>query len=128
VAAVAAGRVAFDGIWPDVRDHAGLRREALVGRRLGFAGKSVIHPDHVAIVNEVFGPSPGETERARRIVETFDRARAAGDGAVLFEGSMLDEPIVERARRTLALAGAIAEQKRTPPVERPAALEGKLSK
>ncbi|HEY7624292.1 MAG TPA: CoA ester lyase [Candidatus Limnocylindria bacterium] len=128
VAAVAARRLAFDGIWPDVRDIDGLRRDAIIGRRLGFHGKSVVHPDHVATVNEVFGPSPDDTERARRIVEAFEGARAAGEGAVLFEGSMLDEPIVERARRTLELARAIAGRKRTPPVERPAALEGKRLK
>jgi citrate lyase subunit beta/citryl-CoA lyase len=128
VAAVAAGRQAIDGIWPDVTDADGLRRDALQARRLGFAGKSLIHPGQIETINDVFSPSAAEVAYARRVVDAFEGARAKGDGAVALDGKLLDQPIVERARRTLALHDAVSSKQRTPPVERPAALEGKLLK
>jgi citrate lyase subunit beta/citryl-CoA lyase len=128
IAAVAARKHALDGIWPDVTDAEGLRRDALQGRRLGFTGKSLIHPDHIGPINEIFSPSTAELAYARRVVDAFDRAKANGDGAVALDGKLLDPPIVERAQRTLLLHGAVARKQRTPPVERPAASEGKLLK
>jgi citrate lyase subunit beta/citryl-CoA lyase len=128
VAAVAAGRDAVDGIWPDVTDAEGLRRDALRGRRLGFAGKSLIHPAQIETINEVFSPSATEVAYARRVVELFEAAQQKGQGAVALDGKLLDQPIVERARRTLVLHEAVVRKQRTPPVERPAALEGKRLK
>ena len=128
VAAAAAGRPAIDGIWADVDDVEGLRRDALRARRLGFSGKSLIHPGQIEVVNEVFSPSATEVAYARRVVEAFERAQTKGEGAVALDGKMLDQPIVERARRTLLLHESVSSKQRTPPVERPAALEGKLLK
>ena len=79
---------------------AGLRR----GRALGFTTASCIHPAHVPIINEEYGASDAEIDRARRLIAAFDAAAAAGEGAVAFEGSMIDLPVVERARRLLARA------------------------
>jgi len=125
VAAIAARRHALDGIWPDVTDLEGLRRDALQGRRLGFSGKSLIHPGQIEIVNEVFAPSAAEVSHARRVVTAFEEGQRKGHGAVALDGKMLDQPIVERARRTLLLHDVVSRKQRTPPVERPAALEGK---
>lgn len=110
IAAIASGRLALDGIWPDLEDREGLRRDALGARRMGYAGKSCIHPDQIETINEVFSPSPSEVEHARRVVATFDRATAKGLGAVALEGKLLDAPIVERARRTIRLHDAIARK------------------
>lgn len=101
VAAAAAGILAFDGIWADFKDAAGHRSDALLGRRLGFAGRQCIHPDQVAVVNEVFSPTADEVERAKRVIEAFDDGVARGLGAVALDGEMLDAPIVARARRVL---------------------------
>jgi citrate lyase subunit beta/citryl-CoA lyase len=101
VAAVSGGKLAFDGIWPDINDAAGLRTDALRARRLGFAGKTLIHPDQIAVVNEVFSPTAAEVEEARRVVHAFDEAVARGEGAVALDGRMLDAPVVDRARRVL---------------------------
>ena len=128
VAAVAARRPAIDGIWPDVTDVEGLRRDAVRARRLGFTGKSLIHPRQIDAINEVFSPSAAELSYSRRVVGAFDEAQAKGLGAVALDGKLLDQPIVERARRTLVLHDAVSRKQRTPPVERPAALEGKLLK
>ena len=59
---------------------------------------------HVPIINEEYGASDAEIDRARRLIAAFDAAAAAGEGAVAFEGSMIDLPVVERARRLLARA------------------------
>ena len=81
---------------------AGLKR----GRALGFTTASCIHPAHVPIINEEYGASAAEIDRARRLIQAFDKAAAggAGEGAVQFEGSMIDLPVVERARRLLERA------------------------
>jgi len=101
VAAVAAGIRAFDGIWADFRDDAGLRNDAMRGRRLGFSGRQCIHPAQLRIVHEVFSPSADEIAHAKRIVEAFEDGIKRGLGAVALDGAMLDAPIVERARRAL---------------------------
>ena len=97
-------------------------------RRLGFAGKSLIHPGQIETINEVFSPSAPEVSYARRVVAAFGEGQTKGRGAIALDGKLLDKPIVERARRTLALHDALSRKQRTPPVERPAALEGKLLK
>ena len=81
---------------------AGLKR----GRALGFTTAACIHPAHVPIINEEYGASPAELDRARRLLAAFDTAVAAGEGAVAFEGSMIDLPVVIRARRLLERAAA----------------------
>lgn len=79
---------------------AGLKR----GRALGFTTATCIHPAHVPIINEEYGASATEVDRARRLIAAFDAAVAKGDGAVAFEGSMIDLPVVERARRLVERA------------------------
>jgi citrate lyase subunit beta/citryl-CoA lyase len=84
-----------------MKDGAGLRADALRARRLGFAGKTLIHPDQIAVVNEIFSPSAAELDEARRVVAAFDDAIARGQGAIALDGRMLDAPVVDRARRVL---------------------------
>ncbi|MDQ2913974.1 MAG: CoA ester lyase [Chloroflexota bacterium] len=128
VAAVAARRQVIDGIRPDVTDDEGLRRDAVQARRLGFTGKSLIHPGQIETINDVFSPSAAEVAYARRVIDAFEGAQSKGLGAVALDGKLLDQPIVERARRTLMLHETVSRKERTPPVERPAALEGKRLK
>jgi len=101
VAAAAAHRLSFDGIFPDLSDAAGLRADSLRGRRLGFAGKTLVHPAQVDIVNEVFSAAPDEIEHARRVVAAYEDGIRRGVGAVALDGQMLDAPVVDRARRVL---------------------------
>jgi citrate lyase subunit beta/citryl-CoA lyase len=70
-------------------------------REIGLVGASAIHPAQVPIINEGFAPAAEELDRAERMVRTYDEATAAGVGAVSFEGSMIDEPVVERSRALL---------------------------
>ena len=103
VAAASAHVQSMDGVWPDIHDFDGVRRDAVQARRLGFSGKSTFHPGQIDIINEVFSPSAAEVEHARRVVDAFEEAQAAGQGAVAFGGQLIDLPIVERARRVLRL-------------------------
>jgi citrate lyase subunit beta/citryl-CoA lyase len=105
VAAAAAKVLAFDGIWANFKDEAGLRADSLRGRRLGFVGRQCIHPGQVPIVNASFSPSAEEIEHAKRVVAAFDAGLKDGHGVVALDGAMLDAPIVDRARRVLKMAG-----------------------
>lgn len=99
-AAAATGVPAFDMPSRQVRgDLAELRDESLRARRLGFSGKTVIHPAQLPVVHDAFATSQRAMERARKIVEA-DR-QAAGAPALL-DGKMVDRPIVESAKRALA--------------------------
>jgi citrate lyase subunit beta / citryl-CoA lyase len=109
--AAAGGNVeALDGVWPDIGDTEGVRRDALQARRLGMTGKSLFHPSQIDVINESFVPTAAELDYARRVVEAFDQAQARGDGAVAFGGQLLDRPIVERARRTLVVREALTRR------------------
>ncbi|MEU6537052.1 CoA ester lyase [Streptomyces sp. NPDC047000] len=86
----------------DFRDLGALRASTAALRRLGFGGRACIHPAQLPVVNEVFTPSAAEVERARALVERFEKA---GEGVVLDDaGRMVDEAVVRGARRVLAAA------------------------
>ena len=111
VVAAASARVqAVDGVWVDLRDPEGLERFALQSRRLGFTGMSSIHPSQVAPINAAFRPGAEEIDYARKVIAAYEEAAARGDGSVAFGGQLIDRPIIERARRTLDLAGALADR------------------
>ena len=108
VAQVAASRgvVAVDTPYDDLEDEEGLVAETEFVKAIGYGGKFVIHPRQVAPVNRVFTPAEREVAEARRIIEAFERAASDGLAAVRLDGRMIDGPIVDRARRVLALAPA----------------------
>lgn len=104
IAAAAAGIAAIDTPWLDIPDVDGAARESREVRQLGFAGKLVIHPSHVRVVNEAFSPTEEEIDGARRVVEAFDAGVASGQGVATLDGRMIDMPVVVAARRVLARA------------------------
>ena len=73
-------------------------------RRLGFVGSSAIHPSQVPLLNTGFSPPPEAVAQAERLVAAYEQAKSQGQGAIEFEGSMIDEPVAERARRLLTQA------------------------
>ncbi|MDR7272988.1 citrate lyase subunit beta/citryl-CoA lyase [Pelomonas saccharophila] len=101
MAAAAAGVPAYDGAYPDLADLEGFRAEALMARRLGFAGKSCIHPRQIAPANEIFGPSADELAWAGRVDAAASQAETEGRGVVVLDGRMIDAPFVQRARQLL---------------------------
>ena len=103
-----AGRLAdvtvIDQIVADFTDDDRCRRECLEARAMGYGGKLCIHPSQVSIANAAFLPSSEEIDRARRLLEAYDDAKAQGVASVAFEGQMVDEPVAVQARRVLAQA------------------------
>ena len=104
LAAHAAGVEAIDGIFADFRDEAGLLADTAEARRLGYTAKTVIHPAQISPVHRVLAPAADEVATARRIVEAFERAEAAGSGIVVVDNAMVDRPVAVRAQRVLARA------------------------
>jgi citrate lyase beta subunit len=100
LAARAAGIAAFDGVFNGLDDPEGFLDEAQDGRRLGFDGKSLIHPNQVAACHQAFAPSPAEVERAKALVDAFH------GGAERFGNEMIERMHVEAAQRVLERAGS----------------------
>lgn len=105
-AAAAAGVAAIDTVFTDFRDDAGLEREARAAERCGFTAKAAIHPNQVATINRAFTPDEAAIAWARKVVDAFAAAPAAG--VVGVDGKMLDRPHLRAARRVLERAGVIA--------------------
>jgi len=93
-----------DSVFTDVADEDGLRASALRGKRLGYAGKSAIHPRQIAVIEAVYRPTPAEAAWGRRVVEAAVARTAAGEGAFLLDGRMIDDPIIVRAREVVEQA------------------------
>jgi citrate lyase subunit beta / citryl-CoA lyase len=108
VAARAHGVDIIDGVFNDIKDLDGFRLECLQGRDMGLDGKTLIHPSQIDICNEVFAPAPAEVESARAIIEAFALPENAGKGAIQLNGRMVELLHADMARRTLAIADAIA--------------------
>lgn len=107
-AARAHGLTILDGVYNNFRDMEGYAKECRQGRMLGFDGKTLIHPDQIALANEVFSPPPAEVEFARKIIAAFDQPENQGKGVINLEGRMVELLHADMARRTVAIADAIA--------------------
>ena len=88
----AAGVQVIDGPYFRIRDLAGLRDYTQRVRVLGYDGKWALHPDQIAVINELFSPTLEQYERARRMLDAYAQSTGSdGRGAVLFDGEMIDE-------------------------------------
>lgn len=104
LAAAEAGLWACDTVYGTVSDPDGYTREAVAARRLGYLGKSCIHPSQVPLANAVFRPTDAEIAAARRVVEAARGAESRGVGAFLVDGRMIDIPFIKRAEAILGAA------------------------
>jgi citrate lyase beta subunit len=98
LAARAAGKPVFDGVFNRLDDPEGLAAECAEARRMGFDGKTLIHPDQIEPCHAAFAPTPEEIARAERLIV------AASGGAERFEGAMVEAMHVAAAKRLLARA------------------------
>ena len=98
MAAKAAGLAAIDAPYGDYKDPEGLRCSCLMSAALGYDGKWVIHPDQIAIVNEVYSPSHEDFERSVKILEAYEQAQAVGLGSLALDGKMVDAASIRVAR------------------------------
>ena len=79
-------------------------------RDMGFDGKSIIHPNQIAASNALFAPTTQEIDQAKAIIAAFDRPENAGRGVIELDGRMVERLHADMARRTVAIADAIAER------------------
>ena len=104
LAAGEGGVDAYDGAYADIQDADGYRAEAQLARRLGFAGKTCIHPSQVALANEAFRPTDAEIAHAVKVSAAASDADARGAGAFVVDGRMIDRPFLQRAQAIVATA------------------------
>ena len=107
LAARAAGKIIFDGVFNDLSGAAGFEAECRQARSLGFDGKTLIHPSQIDICNRVFSPTAAEIERASKIIAAFNIAQSQGKGVTTVDGRMIENLHVEEARRLLNLYKSI---------------------
>lgn len=107
LAARAHGIDILDGVYNDIKNEDGCKAECEQGRDLGFDGKTLIHPNQVALANAVFAPDEAELAQARSIIAAFAEPENQGKGAIQLGGRMVELLHAEMAKRVVALGEAI---------------------
>ena len=103
VDARAAGVTAIDAIWQDLKDSKGLEKDCEVGKSLGYSGKSIIHPDQISTVHELFYPNRSEILWAEKVCKVYLESTKKGTGATTVDGKMIDEVHFKQAKALLDL-------------------------
>lgn len=106
MAARACGLEVLDTVYADVNNDEGFLKEANLIKRMGFGGKSLIHPRQVELIHDVYTPTEKEIAKAQKIVDATAEALKQNLGVFTVDGKMVDKPIIERAQRVLQLAEA----------------------
>ncbi|MBI3842044.1 MAG: CoA ester lyase [Thaumarchaeota archaeon] len=101
VDAKAAGKYAIDAIWQDLNDEAGLEQDCIIGRNLGYVGKSIIHPNQIQTTHRIFYPTQTEIEWAKKVYQSYIESAEKKKGASMVEGKMIDEVHFKRAKTLL---------------------------
>ncbi len=104
LAARAAGVMCFDTVHTDVDDLEGLREDTELIKNMGFDGKSVISPKQIAVIHDVFAPTPKQIEMAEKTIYSIEDNAKEGVGVMVVDGQMIDIAMVEGARRVITLA------------------------
>ena len=106
VDAKAAGIEALDGIWQEVKDIDGLTKDATIARKLGYSGKTLIHPSHINPVHDIFRPTKKQIEWAQKVLaalqDTFEKGNTKG--AILLDGKMIDAVHYKQAKSVIKAA------------------------
>jgi len=107
LAARAHGLDILDGVFGDLTDAEGFARSCEQGKKLGFDGKTLIHPGQIDAANEVFGVSDADAAHAAAVVRAWEEAARQGRGIAVLDGQMIENLHAEAAQRVLALAKAV---------------------
>jgi len=99
----AAGVVAIDAIWQDLKDSKGLEKDCKIGKSLGYSGKSIIHPDQISVVHKLFHPNKSEILWAEKVCKIYLKSTKKGKGATTVDGKMIDEVHFKQAKALLEL-------------------------
>ena len=114
VAARAANvRYPLDGVFSNIRDLEGFKRDTTLSKRLGFRGRTVIHPTQIEAANRIYMPTAAEIDYATRVLKAFDEALARGTASTTVDGKLVDVAMAKTAGNILALVKSIEDQNRT---------------
>lgn len=108
LAARAYGLACIDGVFNAFKDEDGLRAACVQSREMGFDGRTLIHPNQLAVANEVFAPSAEALDLAHRQVAAYEAALKAGEAVAVVDGKIVENLHVETAQKLIAQAAAIA--------------------
>ena len=97
----AAGKYALDAIWQDLNDESGLEQDCIMAKNLGYAGKTIIHPNQIQTTHRIFYPTSSEVEWAKKVIDAYVSAKKKKKGATKVEGKMIDEVHFKRAQTLL---------------------------
>lgn len=92
----------LDGVFANIKDDVALRQDCLYSKELGYDGRALIHPRHIAVAREIYTPGPEKLDYYRRMIEAFEKAESQGIAAISFEGKMVDYAMIKRARAELS--------------------------
>lgn len=106
MSAKSAGLAALDSVYSDISNDEGFIHEAERAKQMGFDGKSLIHPRQIALIDKIYTPDEKNILKSLKIVNAAREAEKEGRGVITVNGKMVDKPIIERAKRVLALAKA----------------------
>ena len=98
----------LDGVYNDIGNAEGFAAECLQGVEFGFDGKTLIHPSQIEPCNRAFSPSADDVAQARKMIAAFDLPENRNKGVVSIDGRMVERLHADMARRTVAIAEAIA--------------------
>jgi citrate lyase subunit beta/citryl-CoA lyase len=104
----------LDGVFVDIDNLDGLIADTTLSKRLGYRGRTIIHPKHVEHVNRIYAPTAEEVAYYQGLLKEFEAALAEGKASVTYEGKMIDYAMAARARRVLRLAESIGMAMRGP--------------
>jgi len=96
--------IPLDGVFSDLNDEAGLIADSKLSARLGYVGRTVIHPKQIAPVRAAYAVPETEIAYYKKVVSEFEAAEKAGSAAITVDGKLVDYAMVQRAKRVLALA------------------------
>lgn len=98
----------LDGVYSNIRDLEGFKRDTVLSKRLGYRGRAVIHPSQVEAANEIYTPSAAEIDYSARVIKAYDEAVARGTGSTTVDGKLVDIAMAKTAQRVLDLVKSIA--------------------
>lgn len=106
-AARSAGIAAYDVAFGDVNDDDGFIREANIAKRLGFDGKSLVHPNQIHMLHQIYAPTKEELDHANRVLAAAADAKKNGLGVVSLDGKMIDPPVIHEAQAVVLKASVL---------------------
>lgn len=102
----------LDGVFNDIHDMEGFQKECEEGKKYGFNGKTLIHPNQIDLPNKIFAPSPDEIRNAQEIVDLFSQPENSKKNVLSHNGRMVERLHKDIAEQILLLHQIIKKNER----------------